>query len=273
MSFIIRISSNLFLLGFLVLLLFIVSCEEVIEVDLNSSKPVIVAEGLIEQDSTGWVKLSYSTDYFNMQESDYIENATVILEDDIGNFEILRHQGKGFYKGLILKGQAHRQYLMHITGQNFNISASSFLYPASTIYSLKFEESYFQYPGEMGKVYTAILTFRDNPLTEDYYMIKFWENDTLRDESYHLIKDSYYSRMDVIEYSSMRNRFEPGKKVIAKVYSIDKYTYSYYSQLNDLLESGMGGSSTPYNPKSNFGPPVMGYFSAYSYTSASTIVK
>jgi hypothetical protein len=273
MIFFKNILSNLLLLLSFVLPFLIMSCEEVIEVNLNTSKPVIVVEGQIEQDSTAWVKLSYTADYFNNQESDYIQNATVSLEDDIGNVEIFKYHGKGLYKGSAIKGMVYRKYTMHITGEGFNISASSILNPATIIYSLKFEESYFQHPGETEQAYIALLTFRDDPLSEDYYMIKFWENDTLMDESYHLIKDSYYSNMDVIEYSSMRDRFDIGKEVVARVYSIDKSTYSYYSQLNDLLESGMGGSSTPYNPLSNFGPSVMGYFIAYSYTSASTIVK
>lgn len=273
MNFFKNISPNLLLMFSFVLSLLIMSCEEVIEVDLNTSKPLIVVEGLIEQDSTAWVKLSYTTDYFNNKEPDYIKNATVTLEDDIGSLEILNYHSKGLYKGHAIVGMTNRKYTMHISGEDFNISASSILNPPTIIYSLKFEESYFQHPGESGQAYISRLTFRDDPLSEDYYMVKFWENDTLRDERYHLIKDNLYSRMDVIEYSSMRNRFEPGKEVIARVYSIDKSAYSYYSQLNDLLESGMGASSTPYNPTSNFGPSVMGYFSAYSYTSVSTIVK
>jgi len=46
-------------------------------------------------------------------------------------------------------------------------------------------------------------------------------------------------------------------------YSIDEGTYDYYSALNDINGNGMGGS-TPYNPPSNFGDNIMGYFRAWS---------
>jgi len=257
----------------IIILLFTISCEEVINIELKSSTPIMMVEGLIEQDSTGWVKLTYTSDYFSNLESEYVENASVKLEDDTGNSEIYTYQGNGLYKGNLIKGEAKREYILNISGPKFNIFASATLFAPSEIYSLNFEVLDLQPPGEMKELYAATLKFHDDPFSENFYMIKFWRNGTLDNSSYTLLRDSYYSKGDTIEYSSWRNSFEQGDKVIAGLYSIDQNTFAYYSQLNDILETGMGGSSTPYNPKSNFGPTVMGHFGAYSRTSAASEVK
>lgn len=76
--------------------------------------------------------------------------------------------------------------------------------------------------------------------------------------------DDYYENTGNIEYSALRLNFDLGDDVIIELYSIDDDTYIYYSELNDGSGSMMGGSSTPYNPKSNFGSDVMGYFAAWT---------
>ena len=273
MTYINRIFPKLHYITILALSLFIVSCEEVINIDLKSSSPVLVAEGAIEQDSAGWVKLSYTTDYFTNRDPQFVENATVKLTDDLDNSEILNYQGNGLYKGTLLKGLANREYMLNISGQDFNFYARSKLVAPSQIYSVNFEVLDMQPPGEMKKLYTAILKFRDDLLIDNYYMVKFWRNGNPDDNGYTLIRDSYYNSGDTIEYSTWRNTFELGDTVNIRLFSIDRNFYAYYSQLNDISETGMGGSSTPYNPKSNFGPSVMGYFGACSFTSLSSVVK
>jgi len=67
------------------------SCEKVIDIDLNSSNPVLVAEGKIVKDSTVWIKLSYTTDYFNVEKAVFEENATVVLSNGDKHCQILFH--------------------------------------------------------------------------------------------------------------------------------------------------------------------------------------
>jgi hypothetical protein len=268
-----RIFQRLHYLLFLTLFLITISCEEVINIDLKSASPFLVAEGLIEQDSTGWVRLSYTTDYFNSQETQFVEYATVKLMDDSDNSETLNYQGNGLYRGASMTGRANREYTINISGQDFNLHATSKLFASTQIYSVDFEVLDIQRPGEIKELYTARLKFRDNLYTENYYMVKFWKNGIPENNGYTLIRDSYYSSGDTIEYSTWRNTFEPGDTVNIRLYSIDRDFYAYYSQLNDISETGMGGYSTPYNPKSNFGPAVMGYFGASSFTSVTSVVK
>ena len=85
------------------------SCEEVIEVDLNSASPVLVADGLIVKDSVSWIRLSYTTDYFNSTQPAWVSDARVVLHDDAGNSELLNYYGNGLYKGSGLKGKGRKK--------------------------------------------------------------------------------------------------------------------------------------------------------------------
>jgi hypothetical protein len=273
MYFINKILPYLHYLTILAFSLLIISCEEVINIELKSTSPVIVAEGLIEKDSSGWIKLSYTTDYFNNQNPIFVENAFVQLKDDHNNSEIYTYHGNGLYRGTTLKGHANRVYILSIAGPDFNAYATSNLFAPVKIYSVNFELLNLQRPGELKKLYSARIKFSDDLLTENFYMVKFWKNGAPDNNGYTLIRDSYYNSVDTIEYSSWRNTFELGDTVNIRLYSIDKNSFAYYSQLNDISESGMGGSSTPYNPKSNFGLEILGHFGAHSFTSETAIVK
>ncbi|MCT4645404.1 MAG: hypothetical protein N4A74_10500, partial [Carboxylicivirga sp.] len=50
-------------------------------------------------------------------------------------------------------------------------------------------------------------------------------------------------------------------------------TYEYYSQLDEIIDQQGGGSSTPFNPESNMGKDVLGYFRAWSYDERSIQVE
>jgi len=249
------------------------ACEEVIQINLNSSAPKLVAEGLIEKDSAAWIKLSYTTDYFTTEQPTFVDNATVILTDKSGNSEKLNYHGNGLYKSELLKGKVNEEYRISVDGSGYNYQAVTKLFAPSTIHTVSFEKQESKRPGEKTNNYDLTIKFSDDPATENYYLIKFWVNDTLKSDSYTYLKDSYYTTNNVIEFSPMRMEFKQNDKLLIKLYSIDVDAYTYFNQLNDILGSGMRDSPTPYNAKSNFGPDVLGYFMATSYTSTQVIVQ
>ncbi len=274
MNTMIRPISKIQVMTFMLLVLLLSSCEEVIQLDLNSSSPHLVAEGQIEKDSVGWIRLSYTTDYFTAQQPALVQNAAVSISDNRGNSEIMEYRGNGLYKGVSLKGKENSDYTLRVEGPDFKVQAISRLFPEVKIYSVRFEEQKDRRPGKPSKTYRMNLKFSDDPETVNFYRIKFWINDTLRTNNYTYLKDSYYYTIgDTIEYAPMRISFKPDDRLKIGLYSIDEATYTYYNQLNDVSGSGMRGSSTPYNPGSNFGIGVLGYFMAYSYTTCDAIVK
>jgi hypothetical protein len=177
------------------------------------------------------------------------------------------------YKGKWLKGKENEDYSISVEGSGYNYQASTKLFAPSKINSVSFEKQESKRPGENTDNYELTIKFSDDPETENFYLIKFLINDSLKTANYIYLKDSYYTTNSVVEYSPMRIDFKQNDKVNIGLYSIDEGSYTYFNQLNDISGSGMGGSSTPYNAQSNFGSEVLGYFMARSYDSIKVTVE
>jgi len=251
---------------------FFAACEEVIDIDLNSSNPVLVAEGAIDNGSPAWIRLTYTSDYFNTEQSVVEENAIIEISDNEGNSEILEYISDGMYQGRELTGIPDNQYLITVLTADKNYEATSSLFHPSEILSVSFEKNENVKPGQ-DESYVITLTFKDDTTTRNYYLIKFLKKEESEGMNYYLVDNSYYKKTGEIEYSPFRQNFESGDEVIIELYSIDKNTYIYYSELNDIGSGNMMNSSTPYNPKSNFGSEVMGYFTAWSKVEYYTVVE
>ncbi len=241
--------------------LLLVSCEEVIEIDLNSSDPVIVAEGMIRNDSSAWLKLSYTTDYFDVEESEKISDAVVSVSDNQGNIEVLNALGEGIYEAPLLTGVIGRTYTMTFALGDQSYSGSSKLMTPTKIRSVSFEKIEMGMRTQGADYYQPTIFIADNPDEENYYRFKF-TIDGEEEEGYYLYTDRA-AEDGVLEYNPMRVLLEGETELLIEVFSIDEDTYTYYNQLDDLIGDGLG-SSTPYNPESNFGEQVMGFFTALS---------
>ena len=248
------------------------ACEEVIDIDLNSADPAIVAEGVMEKDNPARIRLSYTSDYFDNEEAETINDAIVTITDSEGNYETLQFQAEGIYIGTELLGLEEGSYTLTFNTQGNEYSAFSELPEQQDILSVEFTENDRVPPGSNGK-YGMNISFTDNPETHNYYMLKFFANGAEMDDRYYLIDDAFFASSGTIEYEPRLLTFNLEDHVDVFLYSIDEGTYVYYNQLNDISGNRMGGSSTPYNPGSNFGTEIMGYFAAWSYSSFNITVK
>lgn len=255
-----------------ILIVMMTSCEEVIEIDLNSSNPVLIAEGVIDNESPAWVRLSYTSDYFDTEKGAVESGASVTISDDAGHSETLTYTSDGIYQGKDLIGSLDHQYTLSINHGDVSYTASSKLYSPSEIISVSFDENANQKPGQ-DKTYGVTVNFKDAIQMDNYYMFKFLINKESENNSYYLVDDEFYENTGEIEYSPFHLDFELGDSVLINLYSIDEETYVYYSELSDSEGGMMGASSTPYTPKSNFGSDVLGYFVAWTKVEQQTIVE
>ncbi len=260
-----KTEKNQYILLFLFIFIFSTACEEVIDVELDSANPVLVAEGVIEPGRPAWIKLSYTSDYFSEEEVVYEENARVYITDDKGNSDSLSYDSKGIYIGEDIFGEVNTTYTMFINVNNQEYQASSTLLASSKILNVWFGKSGISQLGEDESNYEIYVKIHNDIEQDNYYLFKFFENGEVKNDRYSLANSSYYSEESYLEYNPILVSFDAGSSVEVVLYRLDENTYNYYSQLNDLLEDDFGGSSTPYNPQSNFGDDVLGYFSARSY--------
>lgn len=254
----------------LLALLMLVSCEEVIDIDLNSSESVLVVDGFIYEGENAHVRLSMTSDYFSADTSVLVTDAVVTLNDDHGGSEVLQHFGDGVYRGVSIQGTPGHTYSLSIENEGEVYEGDASLIPSVEIYDVIFSVSPYMPPHASGEEmrYVMDVKFSDDTLVDNFYMLRFWNDSIEESYGYFLISDQF-TNTDTVTANSRMLSFAEGSYTV-QVYSIDEGTSNFYNEMNDL--DGGGGGSTPYNPKSNFGSDVMGYFTALSFTTDSGIV-
>lgn len=237
------------------------SCEEVIEIDLNSTNPALVVEGYLYKNQVARVYLTETANYFSLDDPVPIENARVSLTADSINSEELVNLGGGNYIGAEIIGTEGTNYTLEIEWEDNIYSGSAYLPVQPEILFMDLIE--FQ-PAPQAPVFTQISsTWKDVSEMDDYYYVKYIQNDTVLKDFYFTFPDQIAIE-DTIEFTNPVQSFIPGDHVVVQVYAIDEPLFNYFNQLNDALGGGMAMSSTPYNPTSNING-AMGYFAAWSY--------
>jgi hypothetical protein len=251
---------------------FMISCTEVIHIDLNSSNPVIVAEGYVEADSAASLRLTYTTDYYNMEAARVIEDARISVMDQGGNSEELNYQGNGVYTGEQLKGTVYSNYTLTIEVDGKTYSGSSSLFPAADIASISYAELLLGNP-EMTELlgYTLNVAFDAIPDLDSYYALKIKKNGIYAASTYGLASTRINDEGNNV-YESGSFFVMPGDTIDMAVYSIDFDAYTFYSQVNEGLSGNMILSPAPFNASSNLGEDILGYFMARSRTDTTFIV-
>jgi len=267
----IRLRTILFLPALIAVLC---SCEEVIEIDLNSAHPVLVAEGYMELDSVCTLRLTYTTDYFQQESAVLAEDALVTLSDQSGASEILSYVGSGIYRGQTIRGTVFSAYTLSIETDEQVNSGFSTLMPKAVLASASIEDFPFGNTPP-GPDFPGLLTisFHNNPGIEEQYMLQLTMNGESLEDNFALASDQFSPSSETIVYTTVVLPSGVGDTLSMEVYSIDKATYRYYAQINEAIGGGMAMSSTPYNPASNLGEDILGYFMARSRIDTTLVLQ
>lgn len=241
------------------------SCEEVIDIDLNDSDPKLSIDGKIEMGQTAQIQLSYTTDYFSEEAPNYETDAIVSIKELNGRVETLIHQGKGLYTGNIVIGRDGFEYELEINVDDKTYLGKSSMLTPTEILNIEYLEFDGFGGSEEETEYQLQIVLKNNPLEENYYLLKYYINGSDKEDTYSVYSHEFFPNEETIEFSPMRFIFTKDDVVTVKAYSIDEGTYDYYSQLDEIIDPHGGGSSTPFNPASNMGQDVLGYFRAWSF--------
>ncbi|MCT4590888.1 MAG: DUF4249 domain-containing protein [Carboxylicivirga sp.] len=249
------------------------SCEEVIDVDLNDAAPKLSIDGQITLDQTAEVQLNYTSSYFSDEAPDFEENATITIINSDGISETLDHLGNGLYKGQLLRGQRDHEYTLDIKIADKSYQGKSKILTPTEIVKLGYKKFDGFGSSEDETEYNLEITLKNNPEEENYYLIKYYLNGAEKEETYSVWSHEFFANEETIEFTPLRFSFTEDDLVTIKAFSIDEGTYEYYSQLDEIIDQQGGGSSTPFNPESNMGKDVLGYFRAWSYDERSIQVE
>lgn len=254
----------------------LLSCEKVIDVDLNTAGPKLVIEGIITNQAGPYtVKLSKTTSYTAPNEFVPISGAIVMVNDNSGGTETLAETSPGIYQGAQLKGVPGKTYRLNVKIGEEAYTASSVMPAAVPIDTLIQGEK-----KGFSDAKVAIQTwFYDTQGTDDYYRFSFSVNGVPSESIFTFdarLYDGTYvkydlSRTDEEEEEQGIPPIKAGDKVEVTLYHIDQPVYLYFLILEQ--NSGDGPPTTPGNPTSNISNGALGYFSAQTLDKRVIVIK
>lgn len=239
-----------------------ISCEEVIELDLENAEPKLVIEANVDVlNQMATVFLTKSNGFYDDISLNVITDATVNLTLADGSIVNLPMISDGFYAASGINVVEDDELMISVVdGEGKVYEAIENVPHEVTLDSLEFIARTVGFgPGAGGTdtAYQVFVHWQDVADKESFYRVRSILNDTLQTEIYYLVDDI---GLDGITFSArLFSFFEAGDTVTIQILSIDDASFRYFSDLSGAQGQGFG-STTPYNPKSNFTNNALGYF-------------
>ncbi|HTA63421.1 MAG TPA: DUF4249 family protein [Bacteroidia bacterium] len=286
-------------------LLIISSCTSVIKVDVPKGSTLIVIDAFLNNNPEPQkVRLTTTADYFSNAPTPPVLGATVTLNDLTNNTTYtFSPDGNGNYIHSPLQNdsmaQVHHKYQLNVSYNGNNYFALSTLNRTTTVRAIFFRGSPYDPFGlkppsdtTNPRVYYPIVFVVDSTgPVEDYYWLKTYKNDVFYNEPdvMKVFPEAGYDHTDgdtlglqFCFYGLTPKTDQIHKYDIfrADLYSIDKDTYSYLSQLQTQLTNSQSGlfAVTPQNVKTNIQQTAgtqkaIGWFNMGAVSSRSQIAK
>jgi len=252
--------------GFFTLLLVsasFISCEKVIDVDLNSDDPKVVIEGTFTAGETTHNVLITRTMNFDESGSyPTVDNAVVSVTDNLGNAQVLTFVGNGNYQTTGYPVIEGRTYTLTVVADGKTFTAQSTApgqVPLDNLFVLSFEFG--------ADTINSIVPLRMDPAgVKNFYQFNLFDNGK-RLKGIYLQNDAFTDGIQIQEpIFDNDGAYQSGDTAFVEMFIIDEPVYNYFFA---LLQNQ---TATPANPTSNFSGGCLGYFSARSKDTASVII-
>jgi len=272
MKNIFRISLTLFLFWTLT------SCEDVIDIDLETGETLVAVEGRVTDElGPHYVRLTTTAAYFSNQPSPTVSGATVTIteKDSLGNITFTEQLIESIDKpGLYLTsnwaGKTNYTYVLNFDWNGQNYEAESLLKRIPPMDSIKIhhiENNLFFEDGYYAKWY-----FQEPDGEElDYYRVKLFANDTILTDnsdievySDRIVNGSYFEG-DII---NTRAPFELTDTARIEIYSITEDNYQFFVEMIQQINNGGLFANPIANVRTNVtninpnGTKAVGHFAA-----------
>ncbi|MGA0557510.1 DUF4249 domain-containing protein [Larkinella sp. VNQ87] len=250
------------LLLFITLAGCLVSCVDVIHLDLNETAPALVIEGRINDlDSLSEVRITQTVDVDNTNEFPPVTNALVVLEDQTdGVRDTLTQPFPGVYRTSKLRGVPGHRYGLRVT-------VNEQVYTAQATMPTKVPLEAVGYTTDNRLHETSIrtvATFTDPATPGNYYRFINYQNG--------LPSRTYFVRSDVFTNGNRIEQtirdenitIETGDTMVVEMQCIEKAVFDYFNGLAQLQGDNINQGVSPTNPPSNLSGGALGYFSAHT---------
>jgi hypothetical protein len=247
-----------------------VSCQKVVDIEVNTSSSQIVIEGNLSNiRSTQYVKISRSVAYTSTNVYPPVSGADVRVTDNLGNsWKFNESTFAGMYSFGPLRGQPGRTYTLNVVVEGKTYTGTSVMPDVVPVDSLTLSTITF---GSTTRKLVAINFTDPRGVQNNYrYILRingrqnnriYVDDDRLTDGN--LIKEELFPGND--EEEEENDDLKTGDRAEVEVQNIDKKVFNYWFSLRQQSRGGPGGGTTPGNPPSNLSNNALGYFSAHTY--------
>jgi len=264
----------------------LLSCDEATELDLRQTPSRIVIEGLVtNKPGMQSVKISRSTQFYALEQSPRVTGATVLVTDDAGGSFNFLHNPRNHADSMGIyvpeenfTGQIGRTYTLSVDVDGASYQAADEMLSVTSIDSLKFEvnEDQEEDPEEPGKIYEMLLFAREPQDEKNFYLFKYYRNDSL---TVFNPTDIYYSDDELFGENiggiPSPVFFAASDKARLEVYSLTRNGYVFYNDLWASLNSDGGGmfGPIPAPPRTNLSNDALGFFQVSAVKEKETHVE
>lgn len=237
-----------------VTLLFMTSCEEVIDVDLNTADPRYVIEAeLLGGSESQRIRVTQTVAFDSEVPNTPIDHAAVSVQSSDGRLFNFSSIGNGYYANNRFSPRESLSYRLsvQIDGEEFTSTERMREFvPVDSVGVI--EETIFN---EIN--YSVLFKFKDPAEEDNYYKYTVSVNE--RPFRFLQIQSDKYNNGLYVTHQLMDylNPFELGDTLVIRRQSVSPSVYRYWNEIQ-LMNPG---SAAPANPTSNISNGALGYFS------------
>ncbi len=265
------------ILSISIIAILVISCQDVIEIEVPDNPPLLVLNGRITDTEPVHVTLSTTAAYFSQAETPRIREAEVTLFEDGQALGVLVQDSlPGLYTGPFF-GQVGKSYHLEILIKEDNPDFAAGQYitapePLNRIFEidsiyLSFQEARPPFTGG----FLPAITFTEPAGVGDIYRVLRWRNDTLFDNIFFTINDEFADGLQIgvppLPPFTLAGPMNPNDTFYFEIASITATYDKYLSILLDQTFRSAGVFAPPPAPiignvMGSNGEIALGYFSA-----------
>ncbi|GGI23693.1 DUF4249 domain-containing protein [Pedobacter mendelii] len=253
-----------------VAMIFLSSCEKVINLNLGDESGKLVIEANINNTpGQQIVKLSKNVPVSNTNNYPPVSGAQVSIRDQNGTKYDFIEGPLGTYVVYNASGNPGITYTMNVLLNGKTYAATSKMPEIVILDSLSFKKNDF---GDDGTQQISVHYADPKGIANQYRFLMFVNDVQVKDI---LVSDDDFTDGNKI-VQELRQRdidIYIGDKVRVEMQCIDKPVHTYFFSLASQSGNGAGGGVTPSDPPTNISPVSLGYFSAYTTSTKTIILK
>jgi hypothetical protein len=164
---------------------------------------------------------------------------------------------------------------VEVNGQTYAAEDELFAVTAIDKLEYRINEDEAEEPEEEEKVYEVLVFAKEPQETKDFYLFKFYRNDSLKFDSE---TDIYYSDDELLSENidgvPSPNFYGIGDKAKVEAYSLTRQGFVFYADLQKLINNDGGlFNSPPANCRTNLTNGALGFFQVSALNTRDIIVE